>query len=270
MPVIIDKTKLGIALFDESFGGVYRGRQVLCSGRNGSGKSIFAYHFLNQALLDGDKALLLSNYRAQDTVIVAESLGLTFSEAVTSGQLTILEYASFIPESNASANVMLPPQSFMELQDTVESKSIRRIAFDTVLPWVAIHPLDRLTEHVYSFIHALDRLSVTSLLTLPKPVSNPAYTLKSRLEDLCPVVVNLDFTDGNNRVMRVTKYLGEIQKLSTPFSFAIAPGHGIVADKAGGVGHPQQPPAPQPETPQQQTPRAQKPIQFSSVIRFPE
>ena len=267
--MIVDKTKLGIALFDESFGGVYRGRQVLCSGRSGSGKSIFACHFLNQALQDGDKALLLSNYRAQDTIIVAESLGLPFAEAVSTGQLIILEYATFIPESNASANVMLPPQSFMELQDTVESKSIRRIAFDTVLPWVAIHPIDRLVEHVYSFIRALDRLSVTSLLTLPKPVSNPAYTLKSRLEDLCPIAVNLDHTDGANRVMRVTKYLGEMRKLSTPFPFSIVPGCGIVADRAEGIAA-QPPTAPQTEALPTQPPRSQKPIRFSSAIRFPE
>ena len=115
-----------------------------------------------------------------------------FADAVTSGQLTILEYNTFIPESNASSNVMLPPQSFMELQETVESQSIRRVAFDSVLPWVAIQPTTRIAEHVYSFIHALERLGVTSLLTLPKPVSNAAYTLKNRLEDLCPVAVQLE------------------------------------------------------------------------------
>jgi len=267
--VIVDKTKLGIAFFDESFGGVYRGRQVLCSGRHGSGKSIFACHFLNQALQDGDKVLLLSNYRAQDTIIVAESLGLPFAEAVTNGQLTILEYTAFIPESNASANVMLPPQSFMELQETIESQSIRRIAFDTVLPWVAIHPTSRIAEHVYSFIHALERLGVTSLLTLPKPVSNPAYTLKSRLEDLCPVSVNLDHSDGDNRVLRVTKYLGEIRKLSAPFPFVIAPKAGIIADQAPATVTQTPLPPPAAAAPAQSAP-AKKPINFSSVIRFPE
>ena len=104
--MIVDKTKLGVSFFDETFGGVYRGRQALCCGRRGSGKSILACHFLNQGLQDGDKVLLLSNYRAQDTIIVAESLGLPFAKAVTEGQLTILEYASFIPESTASANVI--------------------------------------------------------------------------------------------------------------------------------------------------------------------
>ncbi|MDX9867972.1 MAG: RAD55 family ATPase [Kiritimatiellia bacterium] len=282
--MIVDKTKLGIAFFDACFGGIYRGRQSLCSGRNGSGKSILAYHFLSQALQDGDKALLLSPYRAHDTVIIAESVGLPFAQAVESGQLTILEYATFIPESTASANVMLPPQSFMELQETIESQSIRRLAFDTVLPWVAIQPVSRIAEHVYSFIHALERLGVTSLLTLPKPVSNPAFTLKSRLEDLCPVVINVDHTDGRDRVLRVTKYLGEIRNLSKPFPFVIFPNKGIVSEQEAetlaqakpapplAAASPQpQPAAPLPSAaPPAPKPGTRRPISFSSVIKFPD
>lgn len=277
--MIVDKTKLGVSFFDETFGGVYRGRQALCCGRRGSGKSILACHFLNQGLQDGDKVLLLSNYRAQDTIIVAESLGLPFAKAVTEGQLTILEYASFIPESTASANVMLPPQSFMELQETVETQSVRRLVFDTALPWVAIHPVTRIAEHVYSFIHAIERLGATALLTIPKPVSNPSFTLKSRLEDLCPVAISMDHENGTNRTIRVTKYLGEVKNLSTPFPFVITPGRGIISEAeatpppdpaAEKPGSPA--PAAQTPPPSDAAPRAphKKPINFSSVIRFPE
>ena len=272
--MIVDKTKLGVSFFDASFGGVYRGRQVLCAGRRGSGKSILACHFLNQAIQDGDKALLLTKYRAHDTIIIAESLGFPFEKAVTNGQLIILEYASFIPEGHASANVMLPPQSFMELQTTVESQSIRRVAFDNVLPWVAIHPVERLAEHVYSFIHAIERLGITALFTLPKPISNPAFTLQTRLEDLCPVVIKLDHENGEKRVLRVTKYLGEIKNLSQPLSFTIVPEHGIVDPSS--ITETIKPVAPpsttSPADPAMPTaaPRANKPISFSSVIRFPE
>ena len=274
--MIVDKTKLGIPFFDTCFGGVYRGRQSLCSGRNGSGKSILTYHFLNQAIQDGDKALLLSPYRAHDTLIIAESVGIPFGQAVESGQLTILEYASFIPESHASSNVMLPPQSFMELQDTIEAQSIRRLALDTVLPWVAIQPVSRIAEHVYSFIHALERLGVTSLLTLPKPVSNPSFTLKSLLEDLCPVVINIDHNEGKDRVLRVTKYLGEVRNLSKPFPFVICPDRGITLEKDA-LPTPEPTPVPtqstQPasfKTPTPAQTNTRRPINFSSVIKFPD
>ncbi len=281
--MVIDKTKLGLAFFDECLGGVYRGRQVLCWGSRRSGKSILACHFLNQALLEGDKALLLSRYQAQDTVIVAESLGMPFADAVNSGQLTILEYNTFITESGTSNNVMLPPQSFMELHGIVESQSIRRIAFDPVLPWVAIQPITRIAEHVYSFIHALERLDATSLLLLPKPASNAAHTLKNRLEDLCPVVIHLAHTHDRCRILRVTKYLGESIKLCTSFPFIFLPDVGITTDPAPCPDMPEpqsQPPQPTTaETPAAPTAATavagysagspKKPINFSSVIQLP-
>ncbi len=277
--MIVDKTKLGLAFFDERFGGVCSGRQVLCWGRRGSGKSILACHFLNQALLEGDKTLLLSKYQPQDTVIIAESLGMRFADAVANGRLTIWEYNTFIPESNASSNVMLPPQSFMELQETVESQSIRRVVFDSVLPWVAIQPTTRIAEHVYSFIHALERLGVTSLLTLSKPVSNAAYTLKNRLEDLCPVAIQLEHSDGEARLLRVTKYFGENPRLLSPFPFVIVPAIGIALDvpilplDTGTV--PSQPDPGDlltPPTVAASPPSAavKKTVRSSSVIRFPE
>ena len=225
--MVVDKTKLGVSFFDAHFGGIYRGRSVLCVGRHGSGKSILSCQFVNQALQDGDKALLLSKHQAHDTIIVGESLGFPFTDAVSRGDLTLLEYNIFIPESNASTNILLPPQVFMELQEIIEEKSIRRVVFDTVLPWVAIQPTSRLAEHVSSFVHAVERLGVTALFNLPKPVSSPAHMLKGRLEDQCPIVINLNHESGSSRVFSVTKYLGETQNISPAFPFEIAPKSGF-------------------------------------------
>ena len=52
--MMIDKTKLGVEFFDETFGGVYRGRTVLCYGRRESGKTVAAARCLRQAFRDGD------------------------------------------------------------------------------------------------------------------------------------------------------------------------------------------------------------------------
>lgn len=276
---MIDKTRLGIPLFDDVFGGVYRNRQVLCCGRAGSGKSILGLHFIHQALVEGDRALLLSGYRATDALIISESFGMPFADAVASGQLVLLEYASFITENAASHNILLPPQAFEELQETIESQSIRRVVLDTVLPWLAIQPISRLVQHLYSFVHALDRIGATVLLTLPKPVSNAAFLLKNKLDDLCPVSITLDHTNQADRVMRVSKYLGEIQNLSKPMPFAIHSGKGFVlpADPtsspathpgpAASVGNraSTQPPA-KPAAPAS----PKKPIAFSSVVRMPD
>jgi hypothetical protein len=130
------KTRLGIPFFDDVFGGVYRGWQTLCHGRAGSGKSIFGMHFINQALAEGDRALFLSENRVADTLKISAQFGMPFAAAMASGQLTLLEYGSFI--------------------------------------------------------HALDRIGLTVLMTLPKPVSKDALILKNHIEDLCSVSINLD------------------------------------------------------------------------------
>lgn len=270
---MIDKTCLGVPLFDHIFGGVFRNRQALCWGPAGSGKSTLGLHFINQALADGDRALLLSGQQASDTLIISESFGMPFAEAVASRQLILLEYATLITEQATSSNIMLPPQAFMELQEIITSQSIRRVVLDTVLPWVAIQPTSRLTEHLYSFIHALARLDTTVLLTLPKPVSNAAFLLKNKLVDLCPVSILLDHTAKDERSMRVTKYLGDVANLETPIPFVIRSGKGFTAPQPAAAatsapvaGKTSQPPPVRPATPAP----AKRPISFSSVIRPPE
>jgi KaiC/GvpD/RAD55 family RecA-like ATPase len=222
------KTRLGIPFFDDVFGGVYRGWQTLCHGRAGSGKSIFGMHFINQALAEGDRALFLSENRVADTLKISEQFGMPFAAAMASGQLTLLEYGSFITEKVASSHIMLPPQAFDELQDMIDLQSIRRVVLDTVLPWVAIQPVSHLEDHIYSFIHALDRIGVTVLMTLPKPVSKDALILKNHIEDLCSVSINLDHVNQTERCLSVIKYIGQANNLSSPIACAIQDGIGFV------------------------------------------
>jgi archaellum biogenesis ATPase FlaH len=220
--MMIDKTKLGVEFFDETFGGVYRGRTVLCYGRRESGKTVAAARFLHQAFRDGDRGLLLTDWQANDSLIVAEAVGAPFSHMVREGNLTILEYSSIVPGCDMGGASPLPPSAFVELQKIIVSRSIRRVVFDTVVPWLAIHPVSKMPGHVYSFIHALERLNVTVLITLPWPASTPAFMLKNRLEDLCPVVFTIqkDASTGDS-FFKVSKYLGDSLSGATPTAFRV-------------------------------------------------
>lgn len=221
--MMIDKTKLGVEFFDETFGGVYRGRPVFCYGRRESGKTVVAANFLHQAFLDGDRGLLLTDWQANDSLIVAETVGVPFSHMVRTGNLTILEYSSIIPGEEISADSPLPPNAFVELQKIIVSRSIRRVVFDTVVPWLAIHPIARMPGHVYSFVHALERLNVTVLFTLPWPASTPAFMLKNRLEDVCPVVFTIQKSEETGfSFFKVSKYLGDNLATTTPTAFKVS------------------------------------------------
>ena len=280
--MMIDKTKLGVEFFDETFGGVYRGRTVLCYGRLESGKTVAAARFLHQAFRDGDRGLLLTDWQANDSLIVAEAVGAPFSHMVREGNLTILEYSSIVPGCDMGGASPLPPSAFVELQKIIVSRSIRRVVFDTVVPWLAIHPVSKMPGHVYSFIHALERLNVTVLITLPWPASTPAFMLKNRLEDLCPVVFTIqkDASTGDS-FFKVSKYLGDSLSGTTPTAFRVGGIQKAVAMEASDIPAPvvrapvaaaaapapASTPSPSPPSP----PPVQEdrgPINFSSVVDF--
>ena len=225
---MIDKTRLGIPLFDDRYGGIYRRRSALCIGRQGSGKTIASIHFLMQSVKEGERGLLLSAWRAHDLAIIAQQMGFPLSEAVDKGQVTLLEYANIMPTPEFEKNLTLPPGSFMEFQEIIESNSFHRVVIDTVLPWVAIPQKEKLAKHIFSFIQAIERMGVTTLLTLPKPVSPLAFTLKNRLEEQVPIVFNLDVDDQGKHSLVVNKYLGE-NSLPPPGPFVITPGAGILS-----------------------------------------
>jgi KaiC/GvpD/RAD55 family RecA-like ATPase len=229
---MINKTRLGISVVDESIGGVYRKRPVLCYGRRGSGKTIMALHCLKQSVEEGENVLLLSSWNPRDLAIVSQKV-LSFScdKAVKSGNATLLEYAGIMASPVFEEDVTLPPDSFNELIEIVMAKSITRVIIDTVLPWVAIRQKDRLAKHIFSFVHAFDRMGVTAIFTLPKPASPLAFMLKNLLEDSVPVSLSLDVDDAGIRTLNVHKYLGE-SVMPAPMPFLIVPGTGIVSLKS--------------------------------------
>lgn len=224
---MIDKTRLGIPFLDERFGGIYRKQPALCIGRLGSGKTIAALHALLQSTQEGERGLLLSAWRTQDLARAAASLGLPLAEACAEGRVMLLEYAHIMPAPDFQLNYVLPPGSFLEFEKILKTNGISRVIIDTILPWVAIMPADKLAKHVYSFFHAMERIGITSLFTLPQPASALAFTLRDLVADRVPVVFTLEVDSGGQHVLQVNKYLG-VANLPSPVSFTIAHAAGIV------------------------------------------
>lgn len=224
---MIDKTRLGISFFDERYGGLFRKRPALCIGRQGSGKTLTSVQALLQSVQEGERGLMLSTWRAHDLAILAAKMNLPLAQAVTKGQVVLLEYADLIPTPQDETNWTLPPGSFLELQEIVASNGVSRVIIDSILPWVAIQPEKKLAHHVFSFIQAFERMGVTAIFTLPRPVSPLAFALKNRLEEQIPIVFTLDYNVTGQRTLLINKYLGELN-LPPPMNFVIAPGTGII------------------------------------------
>lgn len=225
---MIDKTRLGLSCFDERYGGLYRKRAALCVGRKGSGKTLLGVQALLQSVKEGERGLMLSAWRAHDLTITTNRLGLPLADAIDKGQVILLECANLISTPTAEKGWMLPPGSFLELQEIITSNSVSRVIIDTILPWVAIQPEKKLAQHVFSFVQAFERMGVTALFTLPRPVSPLAFALKNRLEEQIPIVFTLDYDEATGRrTLLINKYLGDLN-LPPPMNLIIAPGTGLM------------------------------------------
>lgn len=225
---MISKTRLGLSCFDERYGGLYRKRAALCVGRKGSGKTLLGVQALLQSVKEGERGLMLSAWRAHDLIITTNRLGLPLADAIDKGQAILLECANLISTPTAEKDWMLPPGSFLELQEIITSNSVSRVIIDTILPWVAIQPEKKLAQHVFSFVRAFERIGVTALFTMPCPVSPLAFALKNRLEEQIPIVFTLDYDEATGRrTLLINKYLGDLN-LPPPMNLIIAPGTGIM------------------------------------------
>jgi len=206
---MINKVSTGIEDFDLQYGGVFENRPTLVCGAKGTGKTTFGLNFLNEGLKKDERCLLLSTTNSKDLVILGESLGMPVNASVDVNKLFLLEYNTFVPGRDADEDIMLPPDGFMQLQNLIEEQVIERVVIDTVLPWVAIKEYNRLAEHIFSFVRAFERINVSCLFTIPKPVSTPAVRLRRLLEQNLPICLTLKRDKGNGKhYLNVDKYIG--------------------------------------------------------------
>ena len=231
-----DKTPFGIEFLDHQYGGTFRGRPLLVSGSSKSGKTISAFHFLRRGVRLQDRCLMLSARPAADIVVQADAMGMGFSEAVEDGSLILLEYSDDVPGRHSETSITLPPDSFLQLADLIAEQAVARLVLDTCLPWVAVRSADHLSEHVFSFIRSLDRMGVTTLLTMPRAASLAASRLYKLVEDQVPISLTLGMDGGSlKRLLTVNKYLGMDDKVGREIQFEVHPGEGIVAPRAAGA-----------------------------------
>lgn len=228
-----DKTPIGIDFLDQQYGGTFRGRPLLVSGASKSGKTIAAFHFLKRGIRLQERCLMLSARPSADIVVQADAMGMGFSAAIEEGRLILLEYSDDVPGRHSESAITLPPDSFLQLADLISEQAVARLVLDTCLPWVAVKGSDRLSEHVFSFVRSLDRMGVSTMLTMPRAASLAASRLYKLVEDQVPVSVTLGQVEDQGRcVLTVNKYLGMDDKVGSEIGFEIRKGEGIVEASA--------------------------------------
>ncbi len=87
-----ERISSGIQGLDQILNGGYiKGRSMLIAGGPGTGKSIIAWHFIFDAIDNGESAILLSLDEPSDLIIDdMKSFGWDPEKAISDGRLTIL------------------------------------------------------------------------------------------------------------------------------------------------------------------------------------
>ena len=184
-------------------------------------------HFIRQALRQDERALILTTASSRASAELAASLGFDFAPHFESGRLTIRESASFTAGPDTAHWSNLPPEGFDRLRCLIETHGIRRVLLDTVLPWVAVPRMDMVAERVLSFVRSFERMAVTSMMTIPKPVSPIAVHLKKSMDDATPISILLTPTATPHRYnFDVIKYYGHTDSVFSR-EYTITPGLGI-------------------------------------------
>lgn len=222
------KIPTGVPFFDTAYGGAFKGRVMLVTGKSGTGKSIFSLQFIAQGLKANERCLLLSARPAEDVALYASAYGMPVDSAIESNNLIILEYSEYVPGRDREDQLKLPPDSFIQLKQIIEEQAIDRVVLDTVLPWVAVNDQASLAEHVFSFVRVFHRLGTSSVFTLPKPASPAASRLRKMLEEVVPISVTLSEESDGRQLWVVNKYLG-IDNPDDGVPFEIKPQVGIAA-----------------------------------------
>lgn len=215
--------KSGIECLDERLTGLVQGRAHVLTGPPGSGKTVACLEFLNRGLEDGERCAMLTMDDPADLLAQCEYLGISFEDALASGQLVLLRYQlDFV---RRCSRLPSPEPMFDELRRLL-GELPRRLVIDSVMPMLEAGPASGAT--MAGLVRWLEELGSTSIVTVP---GNLETGFDRRFEPLVRrAVAIVHFAVERDRSIRL-----ELQKVRVPVEAPgpvrcrIEPGRGLVA-----------------------------------------
>jgi len=210
-------------------GGFRRGKTYLVIGEPGTGKTIFALQFLNQALKDGERALYVAiDEKPADLVEQAASLGWDLTPHIERKSLLMLDASALITARVSDISSKNDLQKIIvELNNHVTKSGATRVVIDPVGP--LIHAADspsKAQDQARMLIASLQKNSETTTLVTSQSLGRGTRGIE---EYLVAGTIVLELELANSRFLRTIT----IEKMrSTPldpaqYLFRIAPEKGI-------------------------------------------
>lgn len=213
----------GIAVLDERLGGPVEGGVHALVGGPGTGKTVAALQFLNEAARNGERVAFVTQARPEDVILRAASIGIDLDEGIREGRWLLLGYQSGFKERYR--RTIDPDEAFGELgQLLAEDGAPDRLAIDTCGPLVETRESDSGAELL---IEMVGRLGSTALLTFAGEHPGALDGGFDFVSQRASLMLHLTLGDTGRRAMVVRKATGPVHPMG-PISYDIVEGRGIV------------------------------------------
>jgi KaiC/GvpD/RAD55 family RecA-like ATPase len=213
----------GIAVLDERLGTPLEAGVHALVGGPGTGKTVAALQFLNEAARAGGRVAFVTQARPEDVIERAASIGIDLDEGIRQGRWLLLGYQSGFKERYR--RTIEPDEAVGELERLLGEEGVPdRLAIDTCGPLIESRESDSGAELLLEMV---SRLGSTALLTFAGEhpgALDGGFELVSQRASL---MLHLTVSDAGRRAMVVRKAKGPVHPMG-PISFDIVDGHGMV------------------------------------------
>ena len=198
------KVTVGVPGLDPMLdGGVWNGSLNLLLGAPGTGKSVFAYHFLDAGLRSGEPCLLVSMQQGPDEILESvRSLGMDWGAAVRDGRLEIVRQ---LPVGISLEQVLY------SLHERIRDRRPGRFVLDSLDDlWTLVRDDDALRDALLVIGEMARAAGTTTLCLHEMRAHSTGVESRGEFSDLASCVIQLTLVETGGELHR---FLG-IRKMS--------------------------------------------------------
>jgi len=209
----------GLDFLDASTGGLYSKRSYVLHGPSQSGRTTAVLQFLLAGIENGENGILISSDRIENVILKAETVGISLESHLMENRLVLMEYPKEILSGKFHYGTIV--QLLGEFEQYIQHYNCSRLAFDTLLPLLAMAREPHLVNYVYSLMNSLDALGVTTLVTTGEPNSPTALRIIQLIEDAAVGAFSLSRTETREGLQRFFNVHKLVDKQTPPMSFRV-------------------------------------------------
>lgn len=196
-----DRLSSGIGELDQLLGGgVEKGSSVLVLGPAGTGKSTFAFQFIDAAIKRGEKAVFF---------VFDEELGLLFDRTKAMGfDLEAMRNSGNLQIEQVDAAELSPGEFAHRVRERVDSAEARTVVIDSLNGYQAAMPDENaLVLHIHELLQYLNRQGATTFLTVAQHGLVGDMKAPVDVTYLADTVILLRYFEAAGRVKRAVSVI---------------------------------------------------------------